>query len=387
MESKSNNKYLFAALTIEILMVSLAFLAGYLSKTLLGSEPASFPILNQAYGILIANGIKAMPSQKAFEYGAIRGMLQAYDDPYTSFLEPPQNELQTNQLEGKYGGIGARIEKDTNNQIILFPLPNSPSSKAGIEDADHLLAVEQLNINSDTKMDDIQAALRGPVGTSVSLIIARQPDYKPFSISVSRAEYSLPSVTWNLLPENQQIGVVRINILAATTPGEVSKAFHTLQDKGARYFILDLRDDAGGLVDAGIETTNLFLSGGTIIAQQYRDQPVKAFTIQQGGEFSKVPLVLLVNHGTASAAEIIAGALQAQKRALLIGAATYGKDSIQLVFNLKDGSSIHVTSAHWWIPGGAPSLDGKGLQPDISIPDDEAHHAELIQTAIQNLTQ
>jgi carboxyl-terminal processing protease len=234
-------------------------------------------------------------------------------------------------------------------------------------------------------MDTILAAIRGPVREKVTLTIARAPDFVPFDVSVAREEVALPSVTWNLVPEDNRVGIIQINIIAATTPDEVTSAINDLKQKGASRFILDLRNNGGGLVDAGVKTVGLFLRQGVVIDQQYKGKDIEQLTNSQDGPFVNLPMVVLVNHESASAAEIIAGALKGQKRALLIGSPTFGKNTIQLVFNLQDGSSIHITSAHWWIPEIGQQDMGVGFQPDVSLTEDEANQPQIIQTAIQNL--
>jgi carboxyl-terminal processing protease len=147
----------------------------------------------------------------------------------------------------------------------------------------------------------------------------------------------------------------------------VLKAAQDLQGRGAAALVLDLRDNFGGLLTAGVDTARLFLRQGTVIEQQYKGKAVETFRVEKPGPLAEIPLAILINQHTASAAEIIAGALQAQGRARLVGAPSYGKDTIQLVFNLKDDSSLHVTSARWWIPDLAAPLGGNGLQPDVLV--------------------
>jgi carboxyl-terminal processing protease len=388
MFSIKEKKSLAIIVFMEIILVAAAFLAGALGAHLIGVDKDPFPLLSEAFSLLKENGLKSLPSGNTMEYGMIRGMLQVYNDPFTVFLETPQHTLQSNQLAGKYGGIGVRLELSTDNYYLIYPVPDSPAAKAGIQDGDRLVAVDDLNIQGDTPMDTIQAAIRGPVGAKVTLAVARSPNFTPVRVYVIREEIALPSVTWNLAAEDARVGILQINVIAATTPGEITKAIKDLQSQGASYFILDYRNNGGGLVDAGVNIANLFLDKGPIMEQKYRNQPVKTYQVEHPGPFAKIPVVLLINHGTASAAEIVAGALQAQKRALLIGTPTYGKDTIQLVYTLNDGSSLHVTAAHWWVPGlPEGSLEGKGLQPDIIVPDDAAHQAELINAAIKSLTK
>jgi carboxyl-terminal processing protease len=356
--------FLFALLAV--LLVIASFTAGYLfHQQQVGRN--TFTLLDEAQKILLNHGLKALPDAPRLEYGMIRGMLQAYDDPYTIFLEPPQNELESNRLEGKYGGIGAQLEQDEQGNWTLYPYPDSPARQAGLQDGDRLLWVDDLQITPQIAADVLQAALRGPVGQEVKLSVGRAPDYSPLSFTITRQEIALPSVTWRLAPEDPRLGVLKVNVVAASTPDEIQRAVEDMKQRGATAFVLDLRDNPGGLLDAGVEIARLFLKEGIVMQQQYRGQEVKTFEVKNPGPLADLPLAVLINKGSASAAEIAAGALQAQDRAVLIGEPSYGKDSIQLVFTLQDGSSLHVTSAHWWIPGLQTPVGENGLQPDILV--------------------
>ena len=360
----------FRSLFITLLILSfmtISFVAGFFFHQHANKEEIQFPILHQSYKILLTHGYSDPPAAPALEYGMIRGMLSAYGDPYSSFSEPAQHELQTNALQGAFGGIGITLGKDSLGFHVLFPFPDSPAAKAGILDGDRLLQVDNVHITPETPPESIQAALRGPVEEPVHLIVARTPDYTEIELIIERMEISLPSVAWHLDLVDLRLGVIQINLIAATTHQELFTAFSDLQSRGATAYALDLRNNGGGLLDAGIDISRLFLSSGVILEQKYRGQPVETYSTDEPGELSMYPLVVLVNHSTASAAEIIAGSLQANDRAILIGAPTFGKDTIQLVFDLEDGSSLHVTAAHWWIPGFNQSLADHGLQPDILV--------------------
>lgn len=388
---RSPSPLLLTAFTIfEVLIVLIAFLGGYLVRGWQsGGIPAAskFPILSEAYQLLEDNAINPLPADKKLEYGMIRGMLMAFNDPFTVFVEPPQHELQTQQLQGKYGGIGVRIERDGKNNIYIYPLPGSPALQAGVKDGDQLFKIGPIAMTQSTTNDELQAALRGPVGQKVQITIGHEPEFSPQEITVDRQEIALPSTTWNLVPTEPRVGIVHVQIIADTTPDEVTKAIDALKAQGADRFILDLRNNGGGLVDAGVNFARLFLKEGTVIQEQYRGQPVKSFQVDHAGKYADLPVVVLVNNNTASAAEIFAGAIQGQKRALLIGSHTYGKNTIQLVFSLSDGSSLHVTSAHWWVPElQGESVSGKGFQPDIPLPAD-AGDSQFIQVSIDHLNR
>lgn len=363
---------------IAMVCTTLAFVAGFYVHEVQNPGLEDFPILNQAHQILLDHALKDPSSNRGLEYGMIRGMLQAYDDPYTIFVEPVQHELETNSLEGKFGGIGVQLYRDQDGNVILFPFPDSPAFQAGIREGDQLLEVDDLKISTDVSIESIQAAIRGPEGQRVRLLIAHLPDSTPVELIIMRKSIPLPSVTWHLDPDNPNLGVIQVNAIAASTPDEIQDAVKDLQNRGGTHFILDLRDNGGGLLSTGIDTARLFLQEGVIIQQQYRNRGVETFRVQDPGPFADVPLVILVNQSTASAAEIIAGALQSHQRAVLVGSPTFGKDTVQLVFDLEDGSSLHVTAGRWWIPELPVSELQNGLQPDVVLlAEDENPNAAL----------
>jgi carboxyl-terminal processing protease len=310
------------------------------------------------------------------EYGAIHGMVGAYGDPYTRFVEPVQAELNNNRLTGSYGGIGAQMGRDSEGFVVIHPFPEGPASEAGIEDGDRLIKADDMEITPDTPMDDVTAAVRGPEGKKVNLVIARPPDYVEMEFNVKRAEIPLPSVTFYLDADETRLGVVRVNVIAASTPDEIQEAVADLQQRGATHFTLDLRGNGGGLLIEGVDIARLFLTEGIIIEQQYKGEDIKSYEVKKPGPLKDIPLTVLVDSNTASAAEIISGALQNHNRAPLIGTHTFGKDTVQLVFELKDKSSLHVTSAKWWIPGLEPALGEGGLQPDIAISTENAEEVD-----------
>jgi carboxyl-terminal processing protease len=366
--------------------VALAFGFGYLIRAIQDTAKpvaSELPILAQAYDILKSHAYDDLPVEPALEYGMVRGMLEAYGDPYTRFLEPVQHELETNQLEGRYGGIGSGLAYDPDGYVILHPFPEGPATEAGILDGDRLVSVDAWEVLPNTSIDEVVAAIRGPEGESVTLEVARPPDYEHLTFKIKRQDIPLPSVTWNIDPGEPRLGVIQVNIIAASSPEEIQNAIADLETRGATHFVLDLRGNRGGVLSSGIDIARLFLVKGTIIQQHYRNQSIETFDAKQPGPLAELPLVVLVNVDTASAAEIVAGALKIQNRAKIIGTHTFGKDSIQLVFGLEDGSSLHVTAAKWWVPGLEIPVGDGGVQPDILVSTENVEGDPFMQAAIQ----
>lgn len=359
-------------LTIVVSLISLAiaFAAGYIFHGIVNPPELELPILSEAQDILINFGLYDLPEDPALEYGMIHGMVQAYGDPYTVFLEPPQQELETQRLEGKFGGIGASLDRDSENYFILYPFQDGPANLAGMKDGDRLVEVDGIEITPETSFEDAVVLIRGPEGEKVNIVVHRPPEYERYEFTIKRVDYPLPSVTWHLAQEDARIGIVEINLIASSTPEEIETAIEDLKIQAATHFVLDLRGNGGGYLDAGVEIARMFLEEGIIIEQQYKGEDSKVFKVNKKGKYWEIPLVVLVDHYTASASEIVAGALQNHSRALLIGTPTFGKNTIQLIYVLEDSSSLHITGANWWIPGLDFPGEDYGLYPDILLSPD-----------------
>ena len=371
-----------AAILFTVLVVLVAFLVGFYTNN--DYTQFNFKIFNQVYEILEKNGLKSLPAAQFTEYEMIRGLVKAYDDPYTVFVEPSQHELESNQLEGKFGGIGAALQRDMLGTLRVYPYPNSPAAEAGVPSGSILISVDGLTVGADTSDDTVISALRGDVGSKVAVRVTPQGATTPVSFSIERREFGIPSVSWFILPEQPALGVVKITGFSATTADEISTAIQEVKAQGATALILDLRDNGGGLVEAGVDVVKLFTKGGsTIIAQHQPDRADQVTRTLTNGKYADLPLLVLVNQNTASSAEIVAGALQALGRASIIGKQTYGKDTIQLVFDLTDGSSIHVTSARWSLPANPAFASGVGIVPDFPLTLDAPADSDYYRAALE----
>jgi len=379
MADQNPNSFLskWGFIALQVVIVLLAVAVGAFGYRFLDQQRGELALLRRAREVLVDNTIYEVPSDQELEHGMIRGMLNTVDDPFTFFVPPADTEIQSDQLQGEFGGIGARLERDTQNRWRLYPLPESLASDVGLQDGDILVSVDGQDVTPETDEVTLLSLLRGPVGEKISLSVQREE--KELSFTLNRQRIDLPSVVTNLLPEDARIGWVQVLRIANSTAEEIEEGIESLQGQGAETLILDLRDNGGGLVDAGVDIARLFLAEGEVMRQQFRDEDVEIFEVKQPGRFLEFPLVVLVNGNTASSAEILAGALADHDRAALIGLPTYGKTTVQYIFDLQDGASLHITSGRWWIPG----LDFP-LQPDHPLTED-ASEPEFLRKALEVL--
>jgi|YNPNPStandDraft_1061719.scaffolds.fasta_scaffold03638_9 carboxyl-terminal processing protease len=361
---------LAVALAVALLLPILLFAMGFAAHRLMqkNEERAARQSLApfwQAWEILDRYYNGELPSAQERTYGAIRGALATLNDPYTIFVEPPQGEIERDQLSGTYGGIGVDLWRDDAGNTLLFPYPDSPAAAAGVQSGDQLLAVDGQSVLTAT-LDSINALLHGEVGTAVTLTLSRPPT-PPFDLTITRAEINLPSVTYRLLEGTPPVGYLHITTFTERTPEETEAALHSLTAAGATVWVLDLRDNGGGLIQSASAVADLFLDSDQVMFYQVRQRDEEtAFRAHPGGPGTEGRLAILVNGSTASAAEIVAGALQAHGRGPLIGEPTFGKGSVQMIFPLSDGSSLHVTAAVWLLPDRQP-VSPEGLTPDLPV--------------------
>jgi carboxyl-terminal processing protease len=290
-------------------------------------------------------------------------MLAALGDQYTVLIEPPAARLESDQLRGEFGGVGADVRRDAAGRTLLSPYPDGPAARAGVVEGDELTAVDGKPVAELPRLDEIEALLRGDVGSGVRLTLVREG--QAFDVEVERANVAPPSTMWRVLAETPDIGYISIRLFTDRTADEVRQALEDLRGQGARALILDIRDNGGGLLDAAVDVTGQFIDG-VVLIERKRDEMERQFTAAADGAARDMPLVVLVNHSTASASEIVAGALRDRKQVKLIGERTYGKGSVQNVYPLSDGSSLHVTTSEWYTPNRA-KLTGLGLLPDIEV--------------------
>jgi carboxyl-terminal processing protease len=365
-------------------VLSVIFLAGFMLRDRLPATAQSenrtdaHPLLAEVKNLVGANYLRELPTDQQQEYGIIRGYLAALNDPYTFFIDPPVAQSESEVLAGQYGGIGVQIKRNSQGLFVLYPFRDSPAAAAGVQDEDVLVAVNGSALRGDERPDVVDQMLRGEVGGGRGVTITVQhPDLAEMQdYFIEFAVVVVPSVVWRTLIEEPTFGYIQILRFTARTPEELHTALTELNDQQVMAYVLDLRGNAGGLLQESVDVASEFLDGGTVFYERSRDSEKEAQVTRQGIGLEK-PLVILVNKDTASAAELVAGAIRDRGRGILIGQKTYGKGSVQLIFRLSDESSIHITTAEWFTPAHTP-IDGLGLDPDISmIPAEDGRDVEL----------
>lgn len=304
---------------------------------------------------------KSQVDHQKLIYGAIKGMVDAVGDPYTVYQTPSQREVSDTDLRGSFDGIGIQVDMKDNRLTVVAPIEGSPAEAAGFRPGDVVLEVDGKSLAGKT-LNDTVGLIRGQRGTSVTLTILRAGTADPFPISVVRAEIKLKSVRARMMDDG--IGYLRISSFSASTGTEMSAAVKDLMSQQPRGLVVDLRNNPGGYLSTSVEATAQFMDPGSVVLyQQSGNGDRKTYRTEGGGTASQVPVVVLINKGSASASEIMAGALRDSGRAILVGEKSFGKGTVQNVHELSDKSGLRVTTAQWLTPSEAP-IQGVGLAPD-----------------------
>ncbi len=304
----------------------------------------------------------AFPSEDEVIHGAIRGSLELLDDVGTRFIPKDVVEQLRLQIEGRYEGIGAFVELNEDGYLeIVRPMEGQPADLAGLRSGDFITHVDGESVLGKT-IDQITAAVKGPRGTEVTLTVER--DSETFEVTIERKLIEIPIVEADYLEEG--IAYIRLSTFSGLADAQVFEELDQLLDQEPAGLIFDLRDNPGGLLNQAVSVSDLFLSEGIILFERDSSGDEKIFRAESGQIGESIPLVILVNKGTASASEILAGAVQDNHRGILIGEQTLGKGSVQQTHGLSDGSELRVTIARWYTPLNI-SIDKEGITPDIEV--------------------
>ncbi len=344
--------------------------------TSVDEQAQGFPLLDEVDRLLEDHYLRELPDDTQLQYAAIRGMLGALDDRNTFFIDPPVAQSESDVLAGTYGGIGVNLRRNEAGDFLLYPFPDSPASENGVQDGDQLTAVNGEPLDINTPQDAVDQLLRGEVkeGNGAELTLLRGD--VEITLFILFDVINVPSIIWRVAEEDERIGYIQVLRFTSRTPDEINEAINELTDAVIAALILDLRNNTGGLLQESIDVASEFLDGGVVLYEVTNDGE-RAFNALDGGVATEIPLAVLVNNRTASASELVAGAIQDRERGILIGQTTFGKGTIQQIFPLSDASSVHITSAEWLTPA-RNALDGVGLEPNIPmIPDENGRDVEF----------
>jgi len=350
--------------------------------------PENFDVFWEVWDILNEHFYGEVPQGSDVTYAAIRGLIRALDDPFTSFMDPKTAKIFGSDLSGSFEGIGARVEQAENGGVRLIEVfKGSPAEKAGLKDGDIIIAVDGEDITDLTLLEQV-SKIRGPAGSKVVLTIIREGVRDPFDVTVVRGKIEIPIIEYRMEGDYAYIKFSEFNALGTKKVREALKALLKEHPKG---LIFDLRGNPGGYLHIAIGVTSQFLpKGKVVLIERWKDGTEKVYKSEPGGLALDIPMVVLVNRSSASASEIMAGALQDHHRAVLIGERTFGKGSVQQPFTLEDGSELRVTIAHWLTPNGR-EIHKKGIEPDIRVqvtPEDKASGRDpVLERAIQYLKE
>ena len=310
---------------------------------------------------------------------AINGLLQSLD-PYSGYMSPEIfNEMQT-ETSGEFGGLGIEVTMESGVVKVISPIDDTPASKAGIKAGDYIVKINNIQVQGKSLSEAVEL-MRGPVGSAIDLTIRRRGEKKALTFNVTREIIQIKSVKAELLEKN--IGYIRLTSFNENSAGQIKKEINKFEkNKNLKAYILDLRNNPGGLLSQAIKISDFFLDNGEIVSTKSRQQSENRKWFAKKGDLTKGKTILvLINYGSASASEIVAGALKDHKRAILIGENSYGKGSVQSIIPLKNKGAIRLTVAKYYLPSGK-SISEVGVSPDIEI--DEETEDFQIKTETDN---
>ena len=366
-----------------VIAVGLAVIIGgsIATKVLAQAETyEKLKILSEVLYLIQTNYVEEVDTQEVI-YGAIHGMLRTLD-PHSSFMPPDMYQEMQVETRGNFGGLGIQIAIKDDQLTVIAPIDDTPAYRAGIEAGDKIIKIEDQPTNDMTLMEAVKL-LRGPKGTQVTITIMRDGFDKPREFTIVRDIIEIKSVSYRMLVHN--IGYLRLRQFQEDSADEMEDALRDLEENDMEGLILDLRSNPGGLLNSAVDVADKFLEKGKLIVYtegRKKNQDMR-FVAHQEFTHPNYPIVVLVNHGSASASEIVAGALQANSRAVIIGTQTYGKGSVQSVIPLSDNSGLRLTTALYYTPDGR-SIHEKGITPDIILAVEAPKPAEDVQ---QELSQ
>ena len=297
---------------------------------------------------------------------AINGVLQSLD-PYSAYMSPELFKSMQTDTKGEFGGLGIEIGMESGLVKVISPIDDTPASKAGIKSGDYIVKIDGEQVQGKTLMEAVKL-MRGPVGTSIDLTIRRKNKKKPLEFKVKREIIEVKSVEAKILGEKNKVGYIRLKSFNENSDKQLFKNIKEFEKtKNPKGYIIDLRNNPGGLLAKAISITDFFLDDGEIVSTKGRKaSETRKFFAKTGDGINGKPVIVLINNGSASASEILAGALKDHKRAVILGESSYGKGSVQSIIPLKNGGGMRLTISKYYLPSGK-SISEVGVTPDIFV--------------------
>ena len=346
--------------------------------------PEEFDVFWEAWAIIQAHFIdREVLETKELTYGAIQGLVRALgDEGHTTFLTPRELERQQSAMAGSFSGIGAQLGIKDGLPVIIAPIDDSPAAEAGIKPGDVILGVDGEDVTS-LSLDEIVNRVRGPAGTEVVLTLLRQGQEGTIELTLVRRTIKVAAVSWTMVP-GTKVALVRLNQFSATAKAELVEAFKAIKATEAESLIFDVRNNPGGLLTQAIGVTSQFLKNGNVLQEENAQGRRRTYRVESGGVATDIPMVVLINPGSASSAEIFAGAIQDQERGQLIGETTFGTGTVLQTFTLEDGSALLLGTSQWLTANGR-LIRKQGITPDLAV-EIPADGEFLTPTLVKELT-
>lgn len=337
------------------------------------SKDVDFNLFWKVWNLVKENYVKQPVAETELFYGAMAGLVAGLKDPYSVFLEPVTSKKFAQEISGSFEGIGAEIGIKKNRLTIVAPLPDTPAYKAGLKAGDKVMAIDDFD-TTGISLDQAVNLIRGKRGTEVVLTVMRENLEETKKIFIIRGTIDIPSVRWHQAEEDEDITYIKVSYLNEDTPADFKNVVKDILTKNSKGVILDLRNNPGGLLNVAVEVASYWVDEGIIVIEQFGPNYKNNLTLDKRveykskgyGKLKDIPTVVLVNQGSASGSEIIAGALQDYQKATILGEKTFGKGSVQELEKLPDGSSVKLTIAEWFTPQGRV-INDQGVEPDIEV--------------------
>jgi carboxyl-terminal processing protease len=368
----------FKVFGVALFTFALGFIVGFASQGKQSEDEYKYlRIFTDVLRIIKENYVEQV-SMKDLIYGALNGMTKSLD-PFSSFFTPKQYESFKQETQGEFGGVGIEIGMEKGRPVVISPIEGTPAFRAGIKPGDVILEVNGEDTSNMSLIDVVQR-IRGKVGTKVQLTIYRKGMEKPMKIELERALIRIESVRWTTLGD---VGYIKLSQFNENVSVQVERALKELTSQRVKGIILDLRNDPGGLLSEAVNVADLFLPEGKLVVytRGRKGETQKYFARRKPVVPNDLPVIVLINKGSASASEIVAGALQDYKRAIIVGEKSFGKASVQNIIPLEDGSALKLTVAYYYTPLGR-LIHNRGIVPDVQVAMDEKQE-EALREAIR----